>query len=128
MYKALALGVIVLAACTQAPSPQAGKRHYVSNCAVCHGLTGRGDGPLASVLATRPADLTRLSAQNGGSFPATRAMARIHGYPGRFEVMPDFGPMLTGPTVTWRDESGMALTTPKALLDLAAYLATIQTG
>jgi putative copper resistance protein D len=31
---------------------------YAENCALCHGATGRGDGPAASRLAIRPADLT----------------------------------------------------------------------
>ena len=31
---------------------------YAENCAVCHGATGRGDGPTADRLPIRPADLT----------------------------------------------------------------------
>jgi len=31
---------------------------YRGNCAVCHGTTGRGDGPAAAGLLQRPADLT----------------------------------------------------------------------
>ncbi|MBV8508356.1 MAG: copper homeostasis membrane protein CopD, partial [Alphaproteobacteria bacterium] len=31
---------------------------YAENCALCHGATGRGDGPAAARLAIRPADLT----------------------------------------------------------------------
>ena len=30
---------------------------YASNCALCHGESGEGDGPAASGLATPPADL-----------------------------------------------------------------------
>jgi copper transport protein len=30
---------------------------YTRHCAECHGVTGRGDGPRASALQTRPADL-----------------------------------------------------------------------
>ncbi len=32
------------------------KQLYVQNCAVCHGLTGRGDGPGGARLNPRPAD------------------------------------------------------------------------
>jgi putative copper resistance protein D len=31
---------------------------YAENCALCHGATGRGDGPAAARLPIRPADLT----------------------------------------------------------------------
>ena len=31
---------------------------YAENCALCHGATGRGDGPAAAHLPIRPADLT----------------------------------------------------------------------
>ncbi|RKZ61447.1 MAG: hypothetical protein DRQ44_11770 [Gammaproteobacteria bacterium] len=35
-----------------------GYRIFRANCSVCHGLDGTGDGPLASKLETKPADLT----------------------------------------------------------------------
>ncbi|MBI3090992.1 MAG: c-type cytochrome [Candidatus Tectomicrobia bacterium] len=35
-----------------------GKRLYQSYCANCHGVTGKGDGPLAAVLSPRPRDHT----------------------------------------------------------------------
>jgi len=41
-----------------APSIARGAPLYAENCAVCHGATGRGDGPLAGKLPIRPADLT----------------------------------------------------------------------
>jgi mono/diheme cytochrome c family protein len=37
-----------------------GKRVYVNRCAVCHGLSGKGDGPLAAQLKTPVADLTQI--------------------------------------------------------------------
>jgi copper transport protein len=36
----------------------AGQAIYQEDCAVCHGLEGRGDGPLGLTLNPRPADLT----------------------------------------------------------------------
>lgn len=48
-------------------------------CAACHGLSGRGDGPAAPALKTAPADLTRLSARNGGKFPDARVRRYIEG-------------------------------------------------
>lgn len=35
-----------------------GYRVFRTNCSVCHGLDGTGNGPLASKLETKPADLT----------------------------------------------------------------------
>ena len=35
-----------------------GARLFAANCAVCHGVEGRGDGPSAQSLTPRPADLT----------------------------------------------------------------------
>ena len=35
-----------------------GYRIFRTNCFVCHGLDGTGNGPLASKLETKPADLT----------------------------------------------------------------------
>ena len=38
-------------------STATGAELYALNCAVCHGETGEGDGPVASGLETAPADL-----------------------------------------------------------------------
>jgi putative copper export protein/mono/diheme cytochrome c family protein len=35
-----------------------GQRLFRENCALCHGARGKGDGPAASALPVRPADLT----------------------------------------------------------------------
>ncbi|HLI26828.1 MAG TPA: c-type cytochrome [Chloroflexota bacterium] len=34
-----------------------GRALYAEHCAICHGVTGRGDGPLARTMVPRPADL-----------------------------------------------------------------------
>lgn len=58
-------------AIAQSPSLLAasGEKLYVRHCAVCHARTGRGDGPFAGILRTRPADLTLVAARRGGTFP-----------------------------------------------------------
>ena len=48
-------------------------------CAPCHGTAGRGDGPAAAALKTVPANLTTLSARNGGKFPSVRVRRYIEG-------------------------------------------------
>lgn len=56
-----------------------GKIEYQSNCASCHGLTGKGDGPLSRVLRVKPSDLTTIAKRNGGVFPANRVFEVIDG-------------------------------------------------
>jgi mono/diheme cytochrome c family protein len=57
----------------------AGKRVYDQNCAVCHGREAKGDGGAASVLTTKPADLTQIAKKNGGEFPFWKIYGVIDG-------------------------------------------------
>jgi len=58
-----------------------GKWEFESHCAICHGLTGRGEGvePHWNLLSKTPADLTILSKNNGGVFPFARVYQTIDG-------------------------------------------------
>jgi mono/diheme cytochrome c family protein len=47
-----------------------GEEMYGEYCAVCHGKTGKGDGPAASALKAAPTDLTTLAKSNNGKFPS----------------------------------------------------------
>jgi mono/diheme cytochrome c family protein len=60
-------------------SAASGKEMYTSYCAVCHGTDGKGGGPAASALKTPPADLTLLSKNNGGKFPAPKVSSILRG-------------------------------------------------
>jgi mono/diheme cytochrome c family protein len=53
----------------QPTSPTSGKEMFTTYCAVCHGKEGKGDGPAATALKKRPADLTQLARKNNGTFP-----------------------------------------------------------
>lgn len=46
-----------------------GKLMYGNYCASCHGMNGKGDGPVGVALKVKPADLTELSRTNQGKFP-----------------------------------------------------------
>ena len=86
-----ALGLIAAigastAAQTRAPEARpslmesvAGKDSFEFYCAPCHGMTGRGDGPVASALRARPADLTTVARRNGGAFPRQRIVDFVTG-------------------------------------------------
>lgn len=119
------LSILGLTACVpvQDQTPSA---DFATYCAVCHGTTGRGDGP--AVLEKAPADLTRLSARNGGEFPTTRVMSQIWGYAGGKGrgVMPEFSPLMAGDRVLYDGGDGIATPTPERLVALAEYLKTLQ--
>src|SRR5512143_720900 len=46
-----------------------GKVEYDTSCALCHGLSGKGDGPYKSSLTKAPVDLSQLAKKNGGVYP-----------------------------------------------------------
>jgi mono/diheme cytochrome c family protein len=56
-----------------------GQALFLRHCASCHGLSGKGDGPLASSLQRDPSDLTAIARRSGGSFNAADVMAVIDG-------------------------------------------------
>jgi len=60
-------------------SPFNGKVTFKTFCMNCHGVEGRGDGPLAETLRVPPTDLTRLAADNSGIYPAERVRTSIDG-------------------------------------------------
>ena len=52
---------------------------FRAHCAPCHGPEGKGNGPVAPALKTKPADLTALAKNNGGKFPSERVSKFISG-------------------------------------------------
>jgi cytochrome c1 len=60
-------------------SAYSGASMYTNYCAVCHGNNGMGNGPAAKALGISPADLTRLTRQNHGKFPASHVYTVIRG-------------------------------------------------
>ena len=46
-------------------NPAKGKDLYTTNCAGCHGPTGKGDGPAAAALTPKPSDLTNKASMSG---------------------------------------------------------------
>lgn len=80
-----AVGALLIAAlaagCTTQPSQrelatESGLEMYQQLCASCHGVDGRGDGPVAPSIKVGVPDLTRIAARDGGEFP-TEDVRRI---------------------------------------------------
>ena len=84
----LALGGVVVAGSVGAARARttsspvggvAGSYTYHTYCASCHGARGKGDGPLAENLRSRPPDLTQLARENDGKYPAEMVRQVIDG-------------------------------------------------
>lgn len=52
---------------------------FSSYCAACHGMEGKGNGPAATAMSKTPADLTKIAARNGGTFPDVKVKRYIEG-------------------------------------------------
>lgn len=75
-----------------------GKDLYVAYCASCHGLTGKGDGPVSPALKTPMADLRTIAKRNNGAVPKEELEKMILGEKGSraahgSEDMPVWGPV-----------------------------------
>jgi mono/diheme cytochrome c family protein len=68
----------------QAPkeSESIGRQLYMTHCSSCHGLQGRGDGPVAATLKEAPEDLSRIAFREGGDFPFLKMAEHIDGRSG----------------------------------------------
>lgn len=105
-------------------SPASGKEMYTSYCAVCHGTDGKGGGPAASALKTPPADLTQLSKNNGGKFPALKVSSILRGtsdLPAHgSKEMPVWGPLFRSMS------GGHESEVQQRLANLTQYVETLQ--
>ena len=104
---------------------EAGSSLFRTYCAVCHGTSARGDGPLADSMRRRPPDLTTIARREGGAFPADKVFRIIdgrqkvagHGGPD----MPVWGDVFTR-TAGTNDEASVKL----RIEQLVRYLESIQ--
>jgi mono/diheme cytochrome c family protein len=63
----------------QKPAVDPGAQLFRTYCASCHGVNGRGGGPVAEQLRKVPPDLTKYTARNGGVFPSERVRQIVDG-------------------------------------------------
>jgi high-affinity iron transporter len=47
--------------------PEQGRVMFQQYCSACHGVSGKGDGPLAKIMTPKPADLTNHMGHRHGS-------------------------------------------------------------
>ena len=107
-----------------------GEAEYLNSCAVCHGLEGKGDGPLGDELTRRPADLTTISRRNGGTFPYAHVYAVIDG---RYAVpshgereMPVWGRQFLQDDAKLYGAAGGGIVTSERIHNLAGYVQSLQ--
>lgn len=77
------MGAVFLSGCAASPystdpNEFSGVRTYQTFCASCHGLGGRGDGPVQPFVHNVP-DLTQLARRNDGKFPTDEVRQIIDG-------------------------------------------------
>ena len=115
----------------QADAVEAGRQQFEDKCVVCHGASGVGDGVLADGLRQRPADLTRISMRNGGTFPTSETFSKIWGREveiistHKMSEMPAFydAPVF-GHDKGFEESAGRL--SPQQIRNIIAYLVTIQ--
>lgn len=71
--------LMALPAVAGAQGVDIGKSEFQNNCAACHGLDGKGNGPMAGLLSKSVPNLSLLQKNNGGVFPFARVYDVIDG-------------------------------------------------
>jgi mono/diheme cytochrome c family protein len=124
----LLVGSLLIAAAPGAAAGNAtkGRETYLQYCASCHGLSGKGDGPLARDLNTPPANLCKLSERYGSPLPEKQIARFIDG---RVDVkahgprdMPVWGERF------YSEAQGSERRIKDLIANLVAYLQSIQVG
>jgi mono/diheme cytochrome c family protein len=109
-----------------------GKEEYRMHCAACHGLEGRGDGPVGQILKTPAPNLALITERNGGKFPVQKiydiiegsSVIAAHGT----RDMPLWGDRYrTAPKPVTPDQASMSEDlAQQRILSLVYYLGTLQ--
>ena len=120
--------MVLAASGAAAQDAEKGGELYRHHCATCHGIDATGQGPMAGVLVIQPTDLTMLQ-EGDNEFPTERVVARIdgrdppvsHGSP-----MPVYGFFFEGRDQAVKAPSGQPILTSQPIVDLLAYLESLQ--
>jgi hypothetical protein len=86
MQRAIIIGIVavLVSSCASTGTParareMSGMQMYEQLCSSCHGVSGHGDGPVASLIKIDIPDLTRIAHRDGGDFPADDVRRTIDG-------------------------------------------------
>lgn len=123
----LAAAVMATGARAWGAEADSGRDLYVRYCASCHGVDGKGAGPVSRDLTVKIPDLTALKKNNKGIYPAARIMSAIDGtrrVRGHGDAaMPVWGEVFKQEL---KDEKYRELTTLRKTQAIADYVATLQ--
>jgi mono/diheme cytochrome c family protein len=112
-----------------AATEKIGENEFQTNCAACHGMDAKGNGPMVEWLTVKPKPLHTLAKRNSGVFPWQRVYGILAGtQPVKLHGptdMPVWGGRYAEKTI--REEGEYAEATVRGrVLELVFYLATIQ--
>lgn len=100
-----------------------GKAEFRESCAPCHGVNGKGDGPVSGAMKRRPTNLTTLARQKGG-FRPSEVEASIKG---TSEVVAHGSPgMMVWGAFFLADANGNQARADARIRDLVAFIESIQ--
>jgi mono/diheme cytochrome c family protein len=111
---------------TQFPSTYipSGKTMFKDYCSACHGVDGKGGGPVTPMLKVPPPDLTTLAKRHGGKFPYEYVSSILRFGPGvaahGSSDMPTWGPIFN-----FMDKYNER-SVQQRINNLTGYLATLQ--
>ncbi|MBF9045027.1 c-type cytochrome [Rhodobacterales bacterium HKCCE4037] len=106
-----------------------GARLYTDHCAVCHGASLLGDGPMAEVLVVPPANLRRIARDNGGYFPRVGIAGHIDGRDPLLSHggdMPVYGRLFSAMSEVMTSPGGDTVLTSPEVVDIVDFLETQQ--
>jgi hypothetical protein len=128
MKRILIAAGLALAA-VPAIAEETGQQEYMVACAICHGESGKGDGPFAPILSITTPGLTTLAKDNDGVFPFLDVLMVVDGRTGvrahGDSAMPIWGERFKERAAD-AGPFGSELEARGRLLALVTYLETIQ--
>jgi mono/diheme cytochrome c family protein len=130
----LGAALVITSAVAKAQGLDIGKAEFNNSCAVCHGTSGKGNGPLSGMLTQKVADLTILKKKNNGVFPFNEVYSTIEGgkavkghgtsdMPAWGNIYNEKAPQMTGP---YADKSDYRSFVRGRILALIGYIDSLQ--